>query len=47
MKKSVRWYTEGELDYIYFKAKTLAVIAFIAGMMTTAVIYAVLGTMIK
>jgi hypothetical protein len=45
-KKIVKGYTSSELDFVYFKAKVLAIAAFIAGMMTTAVIYSVFSAVI-
>jgi hypothetical protein len=45
-KRIVKSYTKNELEFVYFKTKVLAIAAFIAGMMTTAVIYSVFSAII-
>lgn len=45
-KKIAKSYTKNELDFVYFKAKVLAIAAFIAGMLTTAAIYTVFSAII-
>ena len=45
-KRIAKSYTKNELDFVYFKAKVLAIAAFVAGMMTTAVIYSVFNVII-
>lgn len=45
-KRIAKTYTKSELDFVYFKAKVLTIAAFIAGMLTTAVIYSVFNVII-
>lgn len=45
-KRIAKTYTKSELEFVYFKAKVLAIAAFIAGMLTTAAIYSVFSAII-
>lgn len=46
-KRVSKTYTKGELEFVYFKAKVLMIISFLAGMMMTAAIYGILAVLIK
>ena len=45
-KRIAKTYTKSELDFVYFKAKVLAIAAFIAGMLTTAAVYSIINAII-
>jgi hypothetical protein len=47
MKKTVKSYTNSELEFIYFKAKTLMVLSFAGGMLTAAAIYLTLNVLAR
>jgi hypothetical protein len=45
-KRTIKAYTKGELEFVYFKAKVLMIVSFCGGMLTAAVIYWLLNTML-
>lgn len=47
MKKQLRWYTEQELDFVWFKAKFAMFVAFAVGMLTAAAIYVIFNIITK